>query len=368
MARQLVIDIVGDSKKFTKATDEAGVAASNLGSKFDKLKSFALPAAAGVAAVGAVLVSATKAAAEDAAEQAKLQLALKNTVGATDEVVASVEKQIEKFTKVSTLTDTELRTGYQNLVTATKDVKLSTDLMTTAMDIAAAKGIPLETVTMAISKAYLGNEGALGKLGIAVKDTEGKTKSFTAIMDEANKTFGGQAAKAADTTEGKMARLRNTFDELKEKIGEKLLPVLEDLSEWALEDGVPAVEKFIDSMDDLGDKVAVVIDGVKDAWHIINTLDRGIARVADILLPAWATDSLPKHHRGGVVAGTPGTEVPIMALAGETVLPIGASGGTGSVVININGSVVTERQLIDVVHDGLLNKQRRSGALGFDRF
>lgn len=46
---------------------------------------------------------------------------------------------------------------------------------------------------------------------------------------------------------------------------------------------------------------------------------------------------LPTFHTGGVVPGSPGTQVPIMALAGETVSPPGRSGG-GAVTITLDSA------------------------------
>ena len=65
--------------------------------------------------------------------------------------------------------------------------------------------------SMAIAKAYAGNIGALGRLGIATKDAEGKTMTFEQVMARAVATFGGSAATAATTTAGKMAVLKARF-------------------------------------------------------------------------------------------------------------------------------------------------------------
>lgn len=116
----------------------------------------------------------------------------------------------------------------------------------------------------------------------------------------------------------------------------------------------------------------VLIWPYKTAFNAIAKLWNSTVGKLQFEVPSWVPGiggkgfkmpQLPTFHTGGVVPGRPGQEVPIMAMAGETVTPAGRS--TGSVVINIAGSVVTERQLIDVVHDGLLGKQRRSGNLGF---
>lgn len=67
---------------------------------------------------------------------------------------------------------------------------------------------------------------------------------------------------------------------------------------------------------------------------------------------------LPKFHQGGVVPGQRGTQVPILAMAGETVIPAGAGGGTTVIQLVLDGRVVTE-----VVYEGLLRRQR-GGNLG----
>ncbi|MEV6306485.1 hypothetical protein AB0M02_44255 [Actinoplanes sp. NPDC051861] len=53
--------------------------------------------------------------------------------------------------------------------------------------------------------------------------------------------------------------------------------------------------------------------------------------------------NLPTFHKGGTVPGPPGTEVPILALAGETVLPPGGGGsGTTQVIVMLDSDVLIE--------------------------
>jgi hypothetical protein len=65
---------------------------------------------------------------------------------------------------------------------------------------------------------------------------------------------------------------------------------------------------------------------------------------------------IPKLHTGGTVPGVPGTEVPILATAGERVT---AGGGRETIQLVLDGRVVAE-----VVRDRLLQKQRTT-PLGF---
>jgi phage-related protein len=69
----------------------------------------------------------------------------------------------------------------------------------------------------------------------------------------------------------------------------------------------------------------------------------------------WNFPNMPRFHSGGTVPGPRGAEVPILAMAGETVSPAGAGGGTTIIQLVLDGQVVTE-----VVHSGLLRKQRRT--------
>jgi hypothetical protein len=69
-------------------------------------------------------------------------------------------------------------------------------------------------------------------------------------------------------------------------------------------------------------------------------------------------------HTGGIVPGTPGSDVPIMAQAGETVIPAGGGAGGSGLTIIVQGSVVTKDQLIDEVRRGIIKLQRRNGTSG----
>lgn len=76
----------------------------------------------------------------------------------------------------------------------------------------------------------------------------------------------------------------------------------------------------------------------------------------------WHFPNMPKwsqFHTGGMVGQgmTPGTPVPSVLLAGEQVTSLAGGGGGGSTVIQL---VLDGRVLTDVVHNGLLAKQRRT--------
>jgi hypothetical protein len=119
--------------------------------------------------------------------------------------------------------DDQLRPALGSLVRATNDLAIGQDLLSLAMDVSAGTGRDLETVSLALGKAYNGNLGGLTKLGIALDPNIVKTKNYEAAQAELNKQFGGAAAAVANTYEGQLKRLGTVWTELNETIGYAIL-------------------------------------------------------------------------------------------------------------------------------------------------
>lgn len=243
--RRVVVEFLGDDKSLGKTATDAEKKTSKLGSTLSGVgKTAALGLAAGAGLGAVALVNMAKGAAEDEKAQAILAKTLKNTAGATDAQVASVEDYISKVGVATGVTDDEMRPALANLVRATKDTGKAQELMNLAMDASAGTGKSLESITLAMAKAQNGSTGALGKLGIATKDVNGKALTSQQVFANMAKTFSGQAAAGAQTLDGKMARLKLIFAETQETIGAKLLPVATRLADWFLKKGIPAISSF----------------------------------------------------------------------------------------------------------------------------
>ena len=189
----------------------------------------ALPAAAALAGIGAALVISTKAAIEDAQEQAKLAQTLQQATGATNDQIAAVEKQITGFTRVSTFTDSELRPALANLVQATQDVSRSQQLLALAMDISVATGTPLISVTDALAKAENGQMKALASLAPAVRENVKEGASLSEVYTKLGDVFGGAALAQTKTAAGQLQLFKNQVKELSESFGAVMLPVLQTI-------------------------------------------------------------------------------------------------------------------------------------------
>jgi hypothetical protein len=238
--RTLKLSLLADVNKFLNGMDKADKGTKKFSSSVGKYskamaKSFAL---AGVAAAGYAVklgVDGVKAAIEDEKSQVKLAQALRNTTNATDEQIKSTEEYITKQQMAFGIADTKLRPALANLARATGDLTKAQKLNNLAIDISAATGKDLETVSLALAKAYNGNLGALTRLGVPLDANIIKTKDFEAATDQLQKLFGGSALANTKTLEGQMAILRETFAELQEGVGAKFIPILSRLVKQIME-------------------------------------------------------------------------------------------------------------------------------------
>ena len=187
----------------------------------------ALPAAAALAGLTAALGASVKAAIADAASQDLLAKQLQRTTNATDAQIEGVEDYITAQGKLLGVTDDELRPALAGLVRATGSITEAQKLAGLAMDVSAGKGIALESVTKTLEKAYGGNFTALAKLSPELRDMIKAGASLDEVMLAMSDTFGGAAAAAANTAEGRFRRLKVALNETKESIGDLLLPAIE---------------------------------------------------------------------------------------------------------------------------------------------
>ena len=204
------------------------------------LQKAALPAAAALGALTYAAFDAVKAFAEDEKSATALATTLQNVTGATDKQVDSIEAFITKTSFAVSVADDQLRPALGNLVRATGDVTQAQSLLNLALDISAGTSKDLGSVSEALGKAFNGVMGPLKKLDPALAALIEEGASTGEVFQALSETFGGQAAAAADTTAGRMEGLKIRMEEVKESIGEAVLPIVEELmpaflsiSDWA---------------------------------------------------------------------------------------------------------------------------------------
>ena len=170
-----------------------------------------------------------KAAAEDEKAQKQLALALKNVGLGRD--AASSEDYIQRLQSEFGIIDDKLRPAYQTLAVATRDSQQAQQLLNLALDISASTGKDLGSVTSALSRAYLGNNTALGKLGVGISKADLKAGKFEDIITQLETTFAGSATAAANTFQGSIDKLGVASANVQEIIGVGLIDAIRSLSD-----------------------------------------------------------------------------------------------------------------------------------------
>jgi hypothetical protein len=234
--RTLKLNLLADVDQFGRslktADDDTEKFTKKLGG-YGKIAAGVFTAAAGAAAAYAFVVGvdAVKAAAEDERSSRILEEQLRKTLDANDDTVESVENYIGKTQERVGVQDDILRPAFGRLIRSTEDVTTAQELMNIALDISVATGKDLDAVVGPLAKAYDGNRTALGRLGLGIDNSVLKTADFDEIMVVLKKNFEGFADNEAKTFEGQLRLVNIQFDEAKEAIGKKLLPVMSDLLE-----------------------------------------------------------------------------------------------------------------------------------------
>lgn len=203
--------------------DKAKKATSDLEKGFKRLGQQATKTFVAIAGFQAIKRSVTAFVEEDRAVQ-KLTQSLNNLGLGYN--VGAIERFISATQAATGVNDAQLRPAMVQLTTTTLDAQKAMQLLTVAMDISAATGASLDSTTTALSRAYKGNYGTLGKLQTAYSTSELKAMGFEASVAALTEAFGGSAAANADSYGGKVDKLKIAFDEASESIGKGFIDAL----------------------------------------------------------------------------------------------------------------------------------------------
>jgi len=239
------------------------------------IKKAAIPAAAALGGLAVAGFSAAKAAMEDQKSAAELARTLKTSTQATNDQVKATEEMISSMTLATGVADTDLRNALATLARGTGSAELAQKNLSLALDISAATGKDLSSVSEALSKAYNGQTTALAKLDPSMRGLVKEGASFNEIGQIMAETFGGAAATAAETAEGRFNRMKVSIAETQESIGAALLPIIEKLLPH-----LESMASWVSENTDLIVKIGVVVGGLAvgilalnaalKAWEVIS--------------------------------------------------------------------------------------------------
>jgi phage-related protein len=244
-----------------------GSAVGELGGGFTSLGNVMTGlASAGVAgAVSAGIGEVIKGLQWSVEEAAASEQAMRNLAAAVERsgiawqsVQAPTQEFLSQMQRVTVYSDEALAGLVERLLTFGMTYEQAMQASATAVDLAAAKHMDLQSAADLVGKAFIGNTGALQRYGVdmdALKKSlgEGVTDAqvYEAALAKLNEQFGGAAAEQAKTYAGTQERLKNAVSDLGEKVGGILLPALTQLTEGmipvadAFGRGVDAVQAWL---------------------------------------------------------------------------------------------------------------------------
>lgn len=220
----LIIELVDKFAPGLKKMEAGLTTVKNAVSEF-KLSLLAITAAiAGVVGTISIFV---KAYLESEVAVNKLNTALKNQGLFTEETSKELQAYATSLANVTTFTDesiVETMAALTSFGLAGDELKKVTKA---ALDLSVGLGVDLKTATLLLGKAAVGETGALSRFGISIKENIPPAEKLTAIIEQVNTRWGGEAQAQLNTTAGKLQNFHNRLSEFKELIGKLIIPVID---------------------------------------------------------------------------------------------------------------------------------------------
>jgi hypothetical protein len=107
--------------------------------------------------------------------------------------------------------------------------KQMNQLLPVIVNFASKSGLSLKEATSVVVKALNGSGKALKEYGINIKDSSSQAENFNTIMTTLKQKTDGAAEAFQNSARGGIAEAKQTFSDLKEEVGNGLIPILSKL-------------------------------------------------------------------------------------------------------------------------------------------
>jgi hypothetical protein len=237
-SRKLIVEVVGDTNKLERSLKNVEGRTQKFGRKLQDnvgggllggvgkagVIGGAIAAGSAVALVGLKKVVAAAQEAEIA--QANLDQAFRASGVSSEKFGKQVDTMIQSVSKLSAFDDEDVSQNFAALLRTTGSLAKARRDVALAANIARARSISLAAATKLVEKAENGQLRGLKGVGVEIK----KNMTATEAIDAAQRKFAGSAEAYGRTAAGAQDRLNVAFENLEERIGAKLLPVLTKLT------------------------------------------------------------------------------------------------------------------------------------------
>ena len=318
MSLVLNVEILGEYKNLTKATQGAQKTLQKLGTSFKKVGAAVGKTVAGIGiGLGAAVASQIKPAIDAASD-------LEQQYGALESVFKDIAPAMQDFAaeqyriglstadaaRSMTLLGSQLK-GYG--LPVDEAASKTQELTLLAADLAATFGGTTADAVTSISALFRGEYDPIEKYGVAIKKSDvnarlaaegldklegeqlkmAEAQAALTLLFEKTTDAQGQANREMDTAAARSERLKATFENLQAELGEKLLPIFVDITTYIAEDIIPAFEDFYAELTDPTGEAMLQMEALGLAWDgFVSTFKTGSVEVKSQDVFKWIGDSV----------------------------------------------------------------------------
>ena len=156
---------------------------------------------------------------EEATALNKLDAVLATVTSSHQLATAQVHDFAQSIAVTTLITQHQAIDAYQRFIALGASVAGAFDLVTSAVNLAAARNISLEFATEALARGMEGQYTRLTRLGVVTKDASGKALDFEQILGKLNEQFAGVAADQMDGYVGQLKAFSAAMVEATEVVG-----------------------------------------------------------------------------------------------------------------------------------------------------
>ena len=174
--------------------------------------------------------------------QENAQKKLDTALGSSSQSLTNYAAALQK---VTTFGDEEIINAKALIAAYTDDEEKIKKATVATLDLAAAKGMDLNTAADLVGKSFGSSTNALSRYGIEVEGAVGSTKRLNMITQNVSKLYGGQATAAAETFGGQLQQMKNAIGDVNEAIGFAFAPQLQSIIKFLTKGSEKAKEYFM---------------------------------------------------------------------------------------------------------------------------
>lgn len=216
--------VTSGASQANQAFSQVQTGSEQTGNRLDGLKK-KLGAALAVGALVAFGKASVEAFAEAEQSQLKLQSAFEKFPKLADSNIAAITGIAEALAQKTQFDDDATKAAAAQLAQFNLTGKQIEQVIPLVQDYAARTGKDLPAAATSLGKAFLGQTRSLKEVGINYKSTGDQATDYANIVELLGEKVGGFAEQQGKTTAGQLDILENNFGELKEAVGQAILPI-----------------------------------------------------------------------------------------------------------------------------------------------